>query len=66
MILYAGAVDKVLTFGWNEHGMCGTGNETNIHAPFQISKPLEGWKVRSVGSGAGHSLVLASKIVINR
>ena len=51
--------ERLIAFGWNEHGMCGTGNETNVQVPFQISKPLEGWKVRLIGSGAGHCLVLA-------
>ena len=56
--------DSVITFGWNEHGICGTGDEANVHVPFPISKPLEGWKVRLIGTGAGHSLVLASTTYI--
>ena len=50
-----------MTFGWNEHGMCGTGNETNVHVPHMVSKPFDGWRIRLIGSGAGHCLVLASE-----
>ena len=49
-----------MTFGWNEHGICGTGTETNVFSPCIISKPQEAWKVRQIGCGAGHSLLLAS------
>ena len=53
--------EEVVTFGWNEHGICGTGTESNVHSPYTISKPFEGRIVRLVGSGAGHSLVLANR-----
>ena len=53
--------EEVVTFGWNEHGICGTGNETNVHSPCTILKPLEGQRIRFIGAGAGHSLVVANK-----
>ena len=49
-----------MTFGWNEHGICGTGTETNVFSPYVIPKPHKAWKVRLIGCGAGHSLLLAS------
>lgn len=52
---------EVLTFGWNEHGICGTGNETNVRFPCAISDSFEGRKIRLIGTGAGHSLVVANK-----
>ena len=51
----------MLTFGWNEHGICGTGNETNVHSPCPISKSFQGRRIRLIGAGAGHSLVVANK-----
>ncbi|XP_009184737.2 secretion-regulating guanine nucleotide exchange factor isoform X3 [Papio anubis] len=45
------------SWGWNEHGMCGDGTETNIWAP----KPVQALLSSSgllVGCGAGHSLAL--------
>lgn len=51
--------DQVLTFGWNEHGMCGTGDEKNIFVPHratilnnELSVPI------LVGSGAGHCMAV--------
>ena len=52
---------EVLTFGWNEHGICGTGTETNVHSPCPISKLFKGGRIRLIGAGAGHSLVVANK-----
>ena len=57
--MFLTGTDSVVTFGWNEHGICGTGNETNVHVPFRISKPLEDWNVDLIGTGAGHTLVVA-------
>ena len=51
--------DTVVTFGWNEHGICGTGTEANIYAPYVVTKPLEGQRATLIGCGAGHTLLLA-------
>lgn len=44
---------KVLSWGWNEHGMCGTGTEENCH---QLHLLFE-QEVQSIGCGYGHCLV---------
>ena len=53
--------EEVLTFGWNEHGICGTGNETNVHSLCTVLRSFEGKTIRLIGAGAGHSLVVANK-----
>ncbi len=52
------ADDHVVTFGWNEHGMCGTGDETNVTTPYTVDA-LRAWRPLLVGSGAGHCLLVA-------
>ncbi|KAM4687186.1 secretion-regulating guanine nucleotide exchange factor-like, partial [Rhinophrynus dorsalis] len=49
--------NELYSWGWNEHGMCGNGSETNkpIPAPVRIPSPVV---VELVGCGAGHSMVL--------
>ena len=56
--LLTSASDHVLTFGWNEHGMCGTGDEVNVPMPL-IVEALQGWRPVLLGSGAGHCFVVA-------
>ncbi|XP_068745450.1 secretion-regulating guanine nucleotide exchange factor-like [Montipora capricornis] len=51
---------SVLTWGWNEHGICGTGNEVNVHTPGVVSR-LEDSSVHLIGCGGAHSFA-----VINR
>lgn len=51
---------SVLTWGWNEHGICGTGNEVNVHTPGVVSR-LEASRVHLIGCGGAHSFA-----VINR
>ena len=53
---------QVMSFGWNEHGMCGTGHERNVHAPSPVVSGLAEWEPVLVGAGAGHSFVLAHHI----
>ncbi|XP_059156447.1 secretion-regulating guanine nucleotide exchange factor-like [Physella acuta] len=43
------------SWGWNEHGICGTGNEHNVFYPYKL--PFSN-KVTQVGCGAGHSFCL--------
>ncbi|XP_070200727.1 secretion-regulating guanine nucleotide exchange factor-like isoform X2 [Littorina saxatilis] len=50
---------KLLSWGWNEHGICGTGDESNVPLPVQVTVP--GKSVVSIGCGAGHSFVLVSR-----
>ena len=52
------AAKQVVTFGWNEHGMCATGDETNVYHPHTVDS-LRDWEPALVGAGAGHSFVVA-------
>ena len=54
--------DRVLTFGWNEHGMCGTGNEENVHVANCVTLTVDSEQSLPllIGSGAGHSMALVT------
>ena len=56
------AAKEVMTFGWNEHGMCATGNERNVPSPHTVDS-LRGWEPVLVGTGAGHSFVVAKQLI---
>ncbi|KXJ09918.1 secretion-regulating guanine nucleotide exchange factor isoform X2 [Exaiptasia diaphana] len=47
---------KVLTWGWNEHGICGSQDEANIHRPRLVSLP-EDFRAVRVGCGGGHTFI---------
>ncbi|OPJ73829.1 secretion-regulating guanine nucleotide exchange factor isoform C [Patagioenas fasciata monilis] len=49
--------DRCLSWGWNEHGMCGDGTEANVHVPKAV-KALSYAKQILIGCGAGHSMAL--------
>ncbi len=49
----------VVAWGWNEHGMCGTGDEKDVVSPRPVSA-LRGRDVRLVGCGHGHSFAYMS------
>ena len=57
------AAKEVVTFGWNEHGMCATGDEKNVLCPHTVES-LRGWEPVLVGAGAGHSFVVAKQQVV--
>ncbi|KAM7414728.1 hypothetical protein PAMA_019504 [Pampus argenteus] len=44
----------LLSWGWNEHGMCGDGSQTDIFEPQLIS----GLRPLLIGCGAGHSMAV--------
>ncbi|KAM4573325.1 secretion-regulating guanine nucleotide exchange factor [Odontesthes bonariensis] len=46
----------LLSWGWNEHGMCGDGSQTNVSHPRHVSdlRPV------LIGCGAGHSIALSA------
>lgn len=46
----------LLSWGWNEHGMCGDGSHTDILEPCLIP----GLKPLLIGCGAGHSMALCT------
>ncbi|CAO2632616.1 Secretion-regulating guanine nucleotide exchange factor [Lemmus lemmus] len=51
------ACDKCCSWGWNEHGMCGDGTESNVWTPSPV-QALQSSRLLLVGCGAGHSLAL--------
>uniref|UniRef100_A0A671U621 Secretion regulating guanine nucleotide exchange factor n=1 Tax=Sparus aurata TaxID=8175 RepID=A0A671U621_SPAAU len=44
----------LLSWGWNEHGMCGDGSQTDIFQPQLVS----GLRPLLIGCGAGHSMAV--------
>lgn len=59
----------MITFGWNEHGMCGTGDEVNVHTPHIVTTFLDGdgqIEPLIVGAGAGHSMVAVHRVITRR
>ncbi|XP_072242096.1 secretion-regulating guanine nucleotide exchange factor [Leuresthes tenuis] len=46
----------LLSWGWNEHGMCGDGSQTDVSHPRLVSdlRPV------LIGCGAGHSIALSA------
>ncbi|XP_075423808.1 secretion-regulating guanine nucleotide exchange factor isoform X2 [Ascaphus truei] len=49
--------NELYSWGWNEHGMCGNGTETNVPVPKEVHI-LNAANVKLIGCGAGHSLIL--------
>ncbi|KAK5867268.1 hypothetical protein PBY51_011777 [Eleginops maclovinus] len=45
---------RLLTWGWNEHGMCGDGSQNDIFQPQLVS----GVTPLLIGCGAGHSMAV--------
>ncbi|KAK7491466.1 hypothetical protein BaRGS_00017295 [Batillaria attramentaria] len=43
---------NLYSWGWNEHGMCGTGNESNVPLPVQVSVQAEHYKSVYIGPGS--------------
>ncbi|XP_061181378.1 secretion-regulating guanine nucleotide exchange factor-like isoform X2 [Saccostrea echinata] len=48
---------RLLAWGWNEHGMCATGNEDNVQTPTLV-KALSDFLCVDCGSGSGHCFAL--------
>lgn len=47
-----------MTWGWNEHGICGSEDETrNVHQPSMVSK-LHDYIASLIGCGGGHSFAI--------
>ncbi|XP_036817040.1 secretion-regulating guanine nucleotide exchange factor isoform X1 [Oncorhynchus mykiss] len=47
---------RLLSWGWNEHGMCGDGSETDVSEP----QPIPALRPLVIGCGAGHSMALCA------
>ena len=43
-----------MSFGWNEHGMCGNGSEESVLRP----RPIGLSSVVAVGTGAGMTMAV--------
>lgn len=55
---FSGAADGVaVSWGWNDHGMCGDGTVDNVHEPKPIPN-LTVSKQNVIGTGAGHSFAI--------
>ena len=52
---------RVYSWGWNEHGICGTGDEKNVTIPQTISA-LTGYKISLIGCGNGHSFTYGNSV----
>ncbi|XP_034032218.1 secretion-regulating guanine nucleotide exchange factor [Thalassophryne amazonica] len=48
--------DRLLSWGWNEHGMCGDGSQVNVFQPQLVC----GLAPLLIGCGAGHSLAVCA------
>lgn len=48
---------EVLSWGWNEHGNCGTGTTEDVIQSTKVNLP---GPVVMIGAGAGHSLAVVS------
>ncbi|XP_053305343.1 secretion-regulating guanine nucleotide exchange factor [Spea bombifrons] len=49
--------NELYSWGWNEHGMCGNGSETDVSVPTAIRLPVS-LDIQLIGCGAGHSMTL--------
>ena len=49
----------LFSWGWNEHGICGTGDEINVPLPRPVEQ-FRGSNIVKIACGAGHSMVLTS------
>uniref|UniRef100_A0A665ULE3 Secretion regulating guanine nucleotide exchange factor n=1 Tax=Echeneis naucrates TaxID=173247 RepID=A0A665ULE3_ECHNA len=52
----------LFSWGWNEHGMCGDGSQTDVFQPQLIS----GLRPLLIGCGAGHSMAVCAATTDSR
>ena len=60
---------SVVTWGWNEHGMCGTGDTTNVTTPHIVMAASErggNTSTTLIGAGAGHSIALVQEQTLTK
>uniref|UniRef100_UPI0037E95CB2 secretion-regulating guanine nucleotide exchange factor n=1 Tax=Semicossyphus pulcher TaxID=241346 RepID=UPI0037E95CB2 len=53
---------SLLSWGWNEHGMCGDGSQTDVLQPQLVS----GLRPFLIGCGAGHSMAVCAETTDSR
>jgi alpha-tubulin suppressor-like RCC1 family protein len=49
---------RIVSWGWNEHGNCGTGTQEDVRVPTSVEMSIM-QKALFVGTGAGHSFALS-------
>lgn len=49
---------RLLSWGWNEHGMCGDGSHADVFQP----KLVPALRPLLIGCGAGHSLAVCASV----
>ncbi|XP_029034052.2 secretion-regulating guanine nucleotide exchange factor-like isoform X1 [Osmia bicornis bicornis] len=53
--------DRIVCWGWNEHGNCGNGHTRDVKFPGELSLPFD-YAGICIGSGAGHSFAVIKKL----
>ena len=53
-VVYTCTGGEAVTFGWNEHGMCGNGSEESVLRP----RPIGLSSVVAVGTGVGMTMAV--------
>jgi alpha-tubulin suppressor-like RCC1 family protein len=48
---------RIVSWGWNEHGNCGTGTEDYVRVPTPVGTDIK-QKAMIIGTGAGQSFAL--------
>lgn len=59
-VLVQDGITHLYSWGWNEHGMCGTGDEENVLAP-QLMHKFKDYHIRVIGCGTGCSFAVAER-----
>ena len=51
--------EKCYAVGWNEHGLCGTGDEENV-TKLRLVDSLLDYSVIKIGCGGGHCFAITA------
>lgn len=57
VLMLLSGTGRIVSWGWNEHGNCGTGTEEDVRVPTPVGIDIKQTTV-TVGTGAGHSFAL--------
>uniref|UniRef100_T1JE11 RCC1-like domain-containing protein n=1 Tax=Strigamia maritima TaxID=126957 RepID=T1JE11_STRMM len=52
--------DVIITWGWNEHGICGNGSEENVMRPTRLKTDDGKFRVSNCGCGSGQNFIVIS------
>ena len=51
-----------MSWGWNEHGMCGSGDEVNVNIPAPVVGVTDdNYSAVLIGCGAGHTFAIVNR-----